>query len=91
MRVDDSAYHSCRQKIDAEMAARLLLAGKAKAVPKQTDGIVESIRLLRVARHGAVKSRSAAMVHAASVRMRLVDLDDADVVLAEIAHERRRV
>ena len=48
--------------IDAEMAARLFLAGKAKAVPKQTDGIVESIRLLRVARHGAVKSRSAAMV-----------------------------
>jgi transposase len=36
--------------------------GKAKAVPKQTDGIVESIRLLRAARHSAVKSRSAAMV-----------------------------
>jgi transposase len=48
--------------IDAEMAARLLLAGKAKAVPKQTDGIVESIRLLRVARHSAVKSRSVALV-----------------------------
>jgi transposase len=31
--------------IDAEMAARLFLAGKARAVPKQTDGIVESIRL----------------------------------------------
>jgi transposase len=48
--------------IDAEMAARLFLAGKAKAIPKQTDGIVESIRLLRAARHSAVKSRSAAMV-----------------------------
>ena len=48
--------------IDAEMAARLFQAGKAKAVPKQTDGIVESIRLLRVARHSAVKSRSAALV-----------------------------
>ena len=48
--------------IDAEMAARLFLAGKAKAIPKQTDGIVESIRLLRVARNSAVKSRSAAMV-----------------------------
>src|SRR5215218_3341860 len=35
--------------IDAEMAARLALAGKATTVPKQTDGIVESIRLLRVA------------------------------------------
>ena len=44
------------------MAARLFQAGKAKAVPKQTDGIVESIRLLRVARHSAVKSRSAALV-----------------------------
>jgi transposase len=48
--------------IDAEMAARLFLAGKAKAVPKQTDGIVESIRVLRAARHSAVKSRSAAIV-----------------------------
>jgi len=48
--------------IDAEMAARLFQARKAKAVPKQTDGIVESIRLLRVARNSAVKSRSAALV-----------------------------
>ena len=48
--------------IDAEMAARLFLAGKAKGVPKQTDGIVESIRLLRAARNSAVKSRSAAIV-----------------------------
>jgi transposase len=48
--------------IDAEMAARLFQAGKAKAVPKQTDGIVESIRLLRTARQSAVKSRSAAIV-----------------------------
>lgn len=48
--------------VDAEMAARLFLAGKAKSVPKQTDGIVESIRLLRVARDSAGKSRSAALV-----------------------------
>jgi transposase len=48
--------------IDAEMAARLALAGKATTVPKQTDGIVESIRQLRVARESAVKSRTAAMV-----------------------------
>lgn len=48
--------------IDAEMAARLFQAGKAKVVPKQTDGIVQSIRLLRVARDSAVKSRSAALV-----------------------------
>jgi len=48
--------------IDAELAARLVLAGKATTVPKQTDGIVESIRLLRVARASAVKARSAALV-----------------------------
>jgi transposase len=48
--------------IDAEMAARLALAGKATTIPKQTDGIVESIRLLRVTRASAVKARSAAMV-----------------------------
>ena len=48
--------------IDAEMAARLLLAGKATVTPKQTDGIIESIRTLRVARNSAVKSRTAATV-----------------------------
>jgi transposase len=48
--------------IDAELAARLLLAGKATAIPKQSDGIVESIRLLRDARESAVKSRSAAIL-----------------------------
>lgn len=48
--------------IDAEMAARRALAGKATTIPKQTTGIVESIRLLRVTRDGAVKARSAAMV-----------------------------
>jgi transposase len=48
--------------IDAELAARVALAGKANAIPKQTEGIVESIRQLRVARQSAVKARSAAMV-----------------------------
>jgi hypothetical protein len=48
--------------IDAELAARAALAGKADAIPKRTDGIVESIRQLRVARQSAVKARSAAMV-----------------------------
>lgn len=50
--------------LDAEMAARMYLAGQAKALPKQTDGIVESIRVLRVARNSAVKARSAALVQA---------------------------
>jgi transposase len=47
--------------VDAELAARAALSGKAGAIPKQTDGIVESIRQLRVARQGAVKARSAAL------------------------------
>jgi transposase len=50
--------------VDAEMAARSYLAGQAKALPKQTDGVVESIRMLRVARGGAVKARTAAMLQA---------------------------
>jgi transposase len=54
--VNQSHAHTRRRvgKSDAEMAVRLFQAGKAKAVPKQTDGIVESIRLLRVARQSAV-------------------------------------
>ena len=48
--------------IDAELAARVALSGKADAIPKRTDGIVESIRQLRLARQSAVKARSAAMV-----------------------------
>jgi transposase len=48
--------------IDAELAARLFLSGTATAIPKQTDGIVESIRMLRAARNSAVKARSVAMV-----------------------------
>jgi len=47
--------------LDAELAARAALSGKASAIPKQTDGIVESIRQLRVARQSAVKARSAAL------------------------------
>jgi transposase len=53
--------------IDAEMAARLLLSGKATVLPKQTDGIVESIRMLRVARDSAVKSRTAAVIQVRDV------------------------
>jgi transposase len=48
--------------IDAEMAARQAFAGEATTIPKRTDGIVESIRQLRVARESAVKARTAALV-----------------------------
>ena len=47
--------------IDAEMAARHVLAASRVVIAKDTTGIVESIRQLRVARDGAVKARSAAL------------------------------
>ena len=45
---------------DAEAAARAVLAGEATATPKSRSGIVEAIRVLRVARCGAVKARTQA-------------------------------
>jgi len=47
--------------IDAELAARAVQSGTARAIPKQTTGRVEAIRLLTVARDGAIKARSAAL------------------------------
>jgi transposase len=47
--------------IDAEAAARAVLAGVATAPAKRRDGIVESIRALRAARSGAIKARTAAI------------------------------
>jgi transposase len=47
--------------IDAESAARAVLSGTATSTPKDRRGVVESIRCLRIARSGAVKSRTSAM------------------------------
>jgi transposase len=47
--------------IDAELAARHVLAENRIVIAKDTTGIVEAIRQLRVARDGAVKARSAAL------------------------------
>src|SRR3954452_17825469 len=47
--------------IDAELAARHVLAANRPVVAKDTSEIVEAIRQLRVARDGAVKARSAAL------------------------------
>jgi transposase len=47
--------------IDAEAAARKVLAGECTAIPKDTTGIVEAIRQLQVARAGAVQARTAAL------------------------------
>lgn len=43
--------------IDAEAAARVTLAGTARTTPKSRQGRVEMIRVLRVARRGALKAR----------------------------------
>lgn len=47
--------------IDAEAAAPTVLAGKASGAPKIADGPIEAIRMLRVARLGAVKAKTAAV------------------------------
>jgi transposase len=59
--------------IDAEHAARQVLARAAVAVPKTADGSVESLRLIKIARDGAVKARSSAMITLKAV---LVTADD---------------
>jgi transposase len=46
--------------IDAQAAARATLAGVATVIPKTREGQVEMIRVLRVARRGALKARVAA-------------------------------
>ena len=46
--------------IDAQAAARATLAGVATTAPKTRQGQVEMIRVLRVARRGAMKARVAA-------------------------------
>jgi transposase len=48
--------------VDAEAAARAVLSGEARVTPKSQDGIVESIRALRVAFVSARKSR-AGVIH----------------------------
>jgi transposase len=59
--------------IDAEHAARQVLAGAKTAVPKTADGAVESLRLLKVARDTAVKARTTAMV---ALKATLVTAED---------------
>lgn len=63
--VDRPDRRTRRQKgksdtIDAEAAARAVLAGTATGTPKTRQGPVEMIRALRVARRSAVKARSQA-------------------------------
>jgi transposase len=54
---------------DAEAAARAALAGETVGEPKSADGRVEMIRVLRVARHSAVKARTQAANQLRGVRV----------------------
>ena len=48
--------------LDAEAAARAVLAGEARAVPKSADGACEMIRQVKIARDTAVKARTQALI-----------------------------
>ena len=54
--------HGKNDTIDAETAARAVLAGIATAVPKTADGASEMVRQIKVARDTAVKARSSAII-----------------------------
>ena len=47
--------------LDAEAAARSVLAGVATGIPKTADGAAEMVRQIKIARDTAIKARSAAM------------------------------
>jgi len=47
---------------DAENAARAVLAGTATGSAKTADGHVEMLRVIKCAKHGAVKARAATMI-----------------------------
>jgi transposase len=48
--------------LDAELAARGVLAGTSSAIPKSADGMVEMIRQIKVARDTATKGRTSAII-----------------------------
>ncbi|NUS91149.1 MAG: IS110 family transposase [Nocardia sp.] len=47
--------------IDAYAAATAVVSGRATGIPKSRDGLVESVRVLRIARRSAVKARTQAI------------------------------
>jgi transposase len=59
--------HGKSDPLDAESAARSVLNGTATNVPKSAEGICEMIREVKVARDGARKARSAALVALKSI------------------------
>jgi transposase len=48
--------------LDAEAAARAVIAGSAAAVPKSADGACEMLRQVKIARDTAMKARTQALV-----------------------------
>ena len=64
MRTDrrDRRLRGKSDTLDAENAARAVLAGHASAIPKTADGTVEMIRTVKVAKDVAVKARTSAMI-----------------------------
>ena len=53
--------HGKSDPVDAEAAARAVLAGKATGTPKARDGLVEAIRPLVIVHRSAVKDRTRAL------------------------------
>ena len=53
--------------IDAEAAARKAFTGEATSQPKNTFGVIEAIRILRLTRESAVKSRTVALTQLGDV------------------------
>lgn len=53
------AGHGKTDQLDAVMAARAVLSGRADVIPKNTNGIGEAIRNLHLVRASAVKQRTA--------------------------------
>jgi transposase len=59
--------------VDAENAARTVLAGEATAIPKDRRGFVGELRLLLLTRRSAVKARTQA---SNQIKAFLIDVDD---------------
>jgi transposase len=52
--------HGKSDPVDAEAAARAVLAGEATTAPKHTTGVVEAVRILQLTRRSAVKAKTQA-------------------------------
>ena len=76
--------------IDAEHAARRVLSRQATAIPKTSNGAIEAIRLVKIARNTAVKAHSQAMITLKAslvtasdeLRDELADLTDRKLIAA---------